>query len=474
MRADAPAPAVEFLVTTSANCKYCVMAPTPITVKQALERVNIPAWAFRRSDDDQVLFFDGDTSLDTLALDFDSNDTGTAHHIIVNGSLRVNGPIANSETDGAVSLFVLGNLSADSIAIGGQVVWVKGNVEVNSVCLGEYNHGEMLIEGDFNAALVICDDYHFGVNGAFAAPYVGDRSVCRIGPEGWDWKSERSDVVCLPITALIPDVLGEYGLDTPAIRNQLHLGANLLNNDPPEDERYRLTMEIDPQVRYGTAVHLDRLQHSSLFDAADRAAERAVESISLWDGGIFMRVTRPHHDDEGAYSFGSAYIQFPDVRVFWSRTSDTDAIALLGQRGGDLHGIEHEDDATGAEVAMRLIYRAVMQNEWMLERTPIALIHTAVETLLEDDDDEADHTWVEVHRADADDDLGDRIRVIGSADRWFIFEAEGSHVGRYTEHSDDEGPQAISIENVADQREAEALFHSAVRYLSILREAPAT
>jgi hypothetical protein len=42
----------------------------------------------------------------------------------------------------------------------------------------------------------------------------------------------------------------------------------------------------------------------------------------------------------------------------------------------------------------------------MHDRTPVAPIHTAVQTLLEGGDNEADDDWVEVYCTDDDNELG--------------------------------------------------------------------
>jgi hypothetical protein len=106
-------------------------------------------------EESQFLFYNEDTVLDHIDLDNDH----TA--IIVMGDLLVSGNIYNENTDGACGLIVLGNLQAKNIAVGGQLIYVKGNIRVEEVLIGSYNHGELYSYGGVFCPLIISDDYHF-------------------------------------------------------------------------------------------------------------------------------------------------------------------------------------------------------------------------------------------------------------------------------------------------------------------------
>ncbi len=78
--------------------------------------------------------------------------------ILVNGNLTAN-QIFNEETDGSTGLVVLGNLQADNIVVGGQCIYITGNLSVDGLYWGDYNHGELIVEGIIQAKAFINTDY---------------------------------------------------------------------------------------------------------------------------------------------------------------------------------------------------------------------------------------------------------------------------------------------------------------------------
>lgn len=68
----------------------------------------------------------------------------------------------NDETDGSTGLIVSGNLIADNIVVGGQEIYVTGNLTVNECFWGHYNHGELRVLGNTTAKLfVTTEEYHY-------------------------------------------------------------------------------------------------------------------------------------------------------------------------------------------------------------------------------------------------------------------------------------------------------------------------
>lgn len=106
--------------------------------------------------DDQFLFYDGTTVLDELDLDIEDY-----MGIIVVGDLHVKGSIINQNTDGACSLIVLGNLTAKNVCVGGQLIYIRGNITVEEMLMGIYNHGELYGTSSVRCPVVISDDYRF-------------------------------------------------------------------------------------------------------------------------------------------------------------------------------------------------------------------------------------------------------------------------------------------------------------------------
>lgn len=69
------------------------------------------------------------------------------------------GNIYNNETDGSTGLVVMGNLTANNIVVGGQELFVAGDLAVNELFWGDYNHGELQVRGSIQAKVFINTDY---------------------------------------------------------------------------------------------------------------------------------------------------------------------------------------------------------------------------------------------------------------------------------------------------------------------------
>jgi hypothetical protein len=104
-----------------------------------------------------VLVYDGDLTLDSLHLDFgEQSDTAL---IVVEGNCRIEKALYNYDTDGAPSLMVFGDLHVGNVAVGGQEIYVQGDLHVTGLLWGHYNHGELIVKGDCTADLIIATDY---------------------------------------------------------------------------------------------------------------------------------------------------------------------------------------------------------------------------------------------------------------------------------------------------------------------------
>ncbi|MCP2039571.1 hypothetical protein L1281_000136 [Neisseria sp. HSC-16F19] len=125
---------------------------------------------YQRLEGRYFLLHEGDLHLkQTLELDFDKvnklaglppeNEEYCAA-IIVTGSLYANN-IYNGQTDGAVDLLVSGNLTARNIVVGGQHIYVAGNLTVQDFYWGHYNHGELSVEGNISIRFFMATDYRY-------------------------------------------------------------------------------------------------------------------------------------------------------------------------------------------------------------------------------------------------------------------------------------------------------------------------
>lgn len=105
------------------------------------------------------LLCEGDWILEK-PLDLDSEDFQNFAAIIVTGNMTAP-QIYNTETDASCGLIVLGNLTAQNIAVGGQEIYVAGNLKVEELYWGDYNHGELVVQGEININVFIATDYSY-------------------------------------------------------------------------------------------------------------------------------------------------------------------------------------------------------------------------------------------------------------------------------------------------------------------------
>ncbi|WP_068776524.1 hypothetical protein [Paenibacillus sp. FJAT-26967] len=119
------------------------------------------------SDEQLVAYYEGDLTLLSLNLDWEQPFPQQKEVIIIfiDGNCTVEN-LYNKETDGAIGLMVIGNLTAKNITVGGQEIYVSGNLIIEEILCGSYNHGETIVKGDLSAAVLVQDDeYSFKVDG---------------------------------------------------------------------------------------------------------------------------------------------------------------------------------------------------------------------------------------------------------------------------------------------------------------------
>lgn len=79
--------------------------------------------------------------------------------LVIEGDLELEGDLLNLDGDCGPSLLVLGHVRARSFVHGGGVWVIEGDVKVDQVVLGHYNHGQCRIGGDVRAAVLMNDDH---------------------------------------------------------------------------------------------------------------------------------------------------------------------------------------------------------------------------------------------------------------------------------------------------------------------------
>jgi hypothetical protein len=134
-----------------------------ITIKKAIEELKKnPTYFFDyldHRDDEMVRVYEEDITLYELNLDLYNDSNITAY--IFKKNLTIEKSLWNEERDFGIDLLVLGNIKAKNIAVGGQLICIHGNLIVEELLCGSYNHGTMYVYGDVKAKFILCDDYTF-------------------------------------------------------------------------------------------------------------------------------------------------------------------------------------------------------------------------------------------------------------------------------------------------------------------------
>ena len=130
-----------------------------------------------------------------LSLDFDG-EADTPDGTIVDGDLEVTGTIVNRDSDAGPFLLVTGNLRAKNLVAGGSEIVVLGDLIVDEVIFGYYNHGSITVHGATRAKAIITEYHSFDLRGRVEGITVSGRG-----------KITADDHFRSYAPALVPDVL---------------------------------------------------------------------------------------------------------------------------------------------------------------------------------------------------------------------------------------------------------------------------
>ena len=85
--------------------------------------------------------------------------------VLINGNLTTNGTIINAEGDYGPYVFINGNVTCQSLLLGGSYVEIKGNVTAKEVVMTSYNHGNFKCSGIIESPIFIVDDHYTTFSG---------------------------------------------------------------------------------------------------------------------------------------------------------------------------------------------------------------------------------------------------------------------------------------------------------------------
>jgi hypothetical protein len=149
---------------------------TVLPLEEATKRFALDDFLFaddRKNKNKVVKIAEYDAELAELCLDMLPDDNTVAYIFV--GNLTVSGAIWNEVTDFGITLIALKNVIAKNIAVGGQEVCIDGNLIVEGLLCGSYNHGTMTVKGDVKAKYILNDgDYTFLFGHAVEAIVLND------------------------------------------------------------------------------------------------------------------------------------------------------------------------------------------------------------------------------------------------------------------------------------------------------------
>ncbi len=243
------------------------------------------SWARQRNelndgefDDENVLHVTGDYRIARLELDTD------AFLILVGGNLTVDSYIYNENTDGATGLVVLGDLRGQNVVVGGQELYIGGNLYVEELFWGDYNHGDLTVKGDAAATLFIdTDEYHVNIDGK---KDIG-LSIGSLGTSGL-WLEPDAAMLA---TVLQPDCVteedGEPSLWREKMLEYFEAGTSVIQRNGVE-EAAKLP-EI-PVIFAGDAISTANLQRLTLPSLMpETPLTEHVYTYECWLGDLFFR-----------------------------------------------------------------------------------------------------------------------------------------------------------------------------------------
>jgi len=80
--------------------------------------------------------------------------------ILINGNFSTTGTIINAEGDYGPYVFINGNVTCQSLLLGGSYVEITGNVKAQEVVMTSYNHGNFKCSGIIEAPVFIVEDHY--------------------------------------------------------------------------------------------------------------------------------------------------------------------------------------------------------------------------------------------------------------------------------------------------------------------------
>ncbi|MFH7015858.1 polymer-forming cytoskeletal protein [Flavobacterium sp. FlaQc-47] len=95
-----------------------------------------------------------------LNLSLKEMDSIRIEGILINGNFCTTGTIINAEGDYGPYVFITGNVTCQSLLLGGAYVEMQGNVKAKELVMTSYNHGNFKCSGIIESPIFIVDDHY--------------------------------------------------------------------------------------------------------------------------------------------------------------------------------------------------------------------------------------------------------------------------------------------------------------------------
>ena len=110
---------------------------------------------------------------DHIIIDYiDLNPEGSrVEGYVFEKGITVEGSIYNEADDFGIAFISLGDVYAKNIYLGGGDFYVDGNIEVEEIAGGRYDHSNMRVERSLKCKVLLIDDYNISIGGKFEGMY---------------------------------------------------------------------------------------------------------------------------------------------------------------------------------------------------------------------------------------------------------------------------------------------------------------
>jgi len=417
------------------------------------------------SDEQLAAYYEGDLTLPSLNLDWEQAFPQQKEVIIIfiDGNFTVDN-LYNKETDGAIGLMVTGNLNSKNIAVGGQEIYVSGNLMVEEILCGTYNHGETIVIGDLSAAVLVQDD-------EYSIKVDGQKSIaCLVNV--WE-----GDGVFQELPVDIHEVLiDEVFLDMDEEDTEFSF-CTLVN--VIVEGRSALKKVNKPLTRKNT-VHL-YFTHNTINEENILKLTQCIlmtddkPSFDFQEQGVFFKVQLEHIDADGDERDLSVYMN--DNRHHYYIWLEQDhSIGLLRRtidEGSEWEDITEESQEQLAEISdcWTMLLTCINMAELYLRNIEVQYVqdilqHAVIQELYSEEEED-DGFWdgskyYSFRKAHTDEDgdlLPGRIEIKTPDGAYYFYTLDnGTYVSRYYQPPDQYGKQDMSFLDLRRWEASEQYF----------------